>query len=97
MLICGDPTKPASSWTVKRDAKENLFCSDCAEGHYEYESEALFDIPNPTPNYSCAFRMDVAGKSYVCPTRSDGPGNEGGTPVELTSGLVLTEDVSWGW
>ena len=97
MLICGDVTKPASTWTVKRDAKENLFCNDCAAGHYEYASVPLFDTPEPSANYVCAFRMDVAGKSYVCPTRNDGPGAEGGTPVELTSGLVLPEGTYWGY
>lgn len=88
MLICGDITQPAATWTHNSNAIQNLFCSDCGN-NVEFASNPM---TLGAGNWSCAFRFDVSGKSYVCPTN----GNNG-TPVELTSSTILTDATSWGF
>lgn len=85
-LICGDITKPASTWTVISDSKENLFCDNCGSNvEYMVNASSL-----ASGSYACAFRFDVDGRAYVCPTyRDDYNYNTGGAPIELTSDKML--------
>ena len=84
-LICGDITKPVPFWNVIENSKENLFCgSDCGN-NVEYMVDASSLAPG---KYSCAFRFDIGGRAYACPTYRD-DSNTGGTPIELTSDTML--------
>ncbi|MBQ8036741.1 MAG: hypothetical protein IJ268_07105, partial [Proteobacteria bacterium] len=101
-LICGASDVPAANWTVMREAEQNLFCPGngyeaCGANNLEYMSAPLIDnahILDPG-SYSCAFRFDVGGKSYVCSTYRDAS-NTGGQPVLLVPGKILTSAESWG-
>ena len=83
MLICGDFNTDASTWTAY-SGKHNIFCSDCGPNtEFAVDASSL-----PSGTHSCAFRFDISGKSYVCPTYHEGI-KTGGIPIELTSGKRL--------